>query len=98
MNFINTIQFTAIRAVKLLFKQFLEILDELKVENNSKIEDLQTTLVELEGFLKKEHGISVSLTSYIKYTNIFDENKMKLLRKRILDSGNALIREIETQR
>lgn len=91
-------QFTAVRAVKLLFKLFLEIFDELKVENDVKIKNLTQTLGELEVFLKKEHGISVSLESYVKYTNLLDENKQKQIRKRVLDYGNALLREIETQR
>lgn len=91
-------QFTAVRAVKLLFKSFLEILDEIRVENDSKIENLNQTLFELEAFLKKEHGVSISLTSYVKYTNVLDEHKVKQIRKRILDYGNSLLREIETQR
>lgn len=98
MNFLNTMQFTAVRAVKLLFKSFLEILDELRVENDSKIEELKRTFSDLELFLKKEHGVSISLTSYVKYTNVLDEPKMKQIRKRILDYGNSLLREIETQR
>lgn len=98
MNFLNTMQFTAVRAVKLLFKNFLEILDEIRAENDAKIEDLRVTFVDLEEFLKKEHGVSISLTSYIKYSNVLDENKMKQIRKRVLDYGNSLLREIETQR
>jgi len=98
MNLIGTMQFTAVRAVKLLFKLFLEILDELRVENDAKLQDLNQTFLELEVFLKKEYGISVSLIPYIKHTNMLDENKMKQLRKRVLDYGNSLLREIETQR
>jgi hypothetical protein len=98
MELFSTMQFTAVRAVKLLFKSFLEIIDELRVENDSKIDDLHKTLEDLEVFLKKEHGISICLTSYVKYTNVLDEHKTKQIRKRILDYGNSLLREIETQR
>jgi ABC-type phosphate/phosphonate transport system substrate-binding protein len=91
-------RFTAERAVKLLFKLFLEILNELRVENEENQEDLQKTFLELEDFLKKEHGISVNLISYLKYSNNLDDNKIKQLRKRILDYGNSLLREIENQR
>jgi IS4 transposase len=91
-------QFTAVRAVKLLFKLFLEIIDEIRVENNVKLDELNKTLEDLEIFLKKEHGISISLTSYMKYSNVLDDHKMKQLRKRVLDYGNSLLREIETQR
>ena len=97
MNFYN-MQFTAERAVKLLFKLFLEILDEEKVENEENQKNLEKTFLELEDFLKKEHGISVNLISYLKYSNNLDDNKIKQLRKRILDYGNSLLREIETQR
>jgi hypothetical protein len=48
-------QFTAERAVKLLFKLFLEILDEEKVENEENQKNLEKTFLELEDFLKKEH-------------------------------------------
>lgn len=98
MNWVSPMQFTAVRAVKLLFRLFLEILDELKVENDAKIENLNKTLEDLENFIKKEHQISINLTSHVKHTNILDESKMKQLRKRILDYGNSLLREIETQR
>jgi hypothetical protein len=91
-------RFTAERAVKLLFKLFLEILDEQKVESEENQKNLEKTFLELEDFLKKEHGISVNLISYLKYSNHLDDNKIKQLRKRILDYGNALLREIETQR
>ncbi len=97
MNF-YTMQFTAERAVKLLFKLFLEILDEEKVENEENQKNLEKTFLELEDFLKKEHGISVNLISYLKYSNNLDDNKIKQLRKRILDYGNSLLREIENQR
>jgi ABC-type phosphate/phosphonate transport system substrate-binding protein len=91
-------RFTAERAVKLLFKLFLEILDEQKVENEENQKNLEKTFLELENFLKKEHGISVNLISYLKYSNNLDDNKIKQLRKRILDYGNSLLREIENQR
>ena len=97
MNFYN-MRFTAERAVKLLFKLFLEILDEQKVESEENKKNLEKTFLELEDFLKKEHGISVNLISYLKYSNNLDDNKIKQLRKRILDYGNSLLREIETQR
>lgn len=97
MNFYN-MQFTAERAVKLLFKLFLEILDEEKVENEENQKNLEKTFLELEEFLKKEHGISINLISYLKYSNNLDDNKIKQLRKRILDYGNSLLREIENQR
>jgi hypothetical protein len=91
-------RFTAERAVKLLFKLFLEILDEQKVENEDNQKNLEKTFLELEDFLKKEHGISINLISYLKYSNNLDDNKIKQLRKRILDYGNSLLREIENQR
>lgn len=97
MNFYN-MRFTAERAVKLLFKLFLEILDEQKVENEENQKNLENTFLELEQFLKKEHGISINLISYLKYSNNLDDNKIKQLRKRILDYGNSLLREIENQR
>ena len=97
MNFYN-MRFTAERAVKLLFKLFLEVLNELRVENEENQENLKKTFLELEDFLKKEHGISVNLISYLKYSNNLDDNKIKQLRKRILDYGNSLLREIENQR
>jgi hypothetical protein len=97
MNFYN-IRFTAERAIKQLFRTFLEILDELKIENDKNCKDLEKTFLEIESFLKKEHNISINLLSYLKYNNNLDENKLKQLRKRILDQGNSLLREIETQR
>lgn len=93
----SIIKFSAIRSIKLLFKLFLEIFDELKVQGEINNQNLKNTFLEVETFLKKEHGVAVSLTPFLKYSNIIDENKSKQIRKRILDYGNSLIREIETQ-
>lgn len=93
----ETMKFTAIRAVKLLFRQFLEIFDELKVDSENNARNLKETFVDIELFLKKEHGVSISLTPFLKHYNAIDDNKSKQIRKRILDYGNHLIREIETQ-
>jgi len=95
---VENMRFTAIRAVKLLFRQFLEVFDELKVEGELNNKKLEATFVEMEDFLKREHGVSVNLRSFLKYSNVVSEDKCKQLRKRILDYGNSLIREIETQR
>lgn len=95
---VETLRFTAIRAVKLLFKQFLEIIDELKVESENNNKNLKVTFEELEDFLKKEYGVAVNLQTFLKYSNVIDENKSKQIRKRILDYGNHLMREIDTQR
>jgi len=94
----NTMQFTAIRAVKLLFRHFLEIFDELKFDSENNNKNLAATFKEIEEFLKTEHGVSVNLSPFLKYSNVIDENKSKQIRKRILDYGNSLIREIETQK
>ena len=94
----ETMRFTAIRAVKLLFRQFLEIFDEIKVESENNNRNLKITFDEIEDFLKKEHGVVVNLQPFLKYSNVVDENKSKQIRKRILDYGNNIIREIETQR
>lgn len=95
---VENMRFTAIRAVKLLFRQFLEVFDELKVEGELNNKKLEETFVEMEDFLKREHSVSVNLRSFLKYSNVVNEDKCKQLRKRILDYGNSLIREIETQR
>lgn len=95
---VDGIRFTAIRAVKLLFRQFLEIFDELKTESESSHKNLERTFIEIEEFVKREHGISINLIPFLKYSNPINEEKSKQIRKRILDYGNSLIREIETQR
>ena len=63
MNFYN-MQFTAERAVKLLFKLFLEILDEEKVENEENQKNLEKTFLELEDFLKNCKVGKVYVTAF----------------------------------
>ncbi len=94
---ITPAHFSGVRAAKLLFKQTLEIVDEIRVENDVKIAELKKTLEGLEKFIKKEHNISVSLVRFADYTNVLTEAKVAAIRKRVLDTGNALIREIESQ-
>lgn len=70
----------------------LEALEDLQKEHNANFYKLALVLEDIQKELKEKHNINLPLTSFVKMANYFDEEKFKLLRKRILDKTNDLIR------
>lgn len=95
--FTKALYFGAIRRVKLLFKFMLEMLAEIKTEHEISVKKLDCTLQDIEKFIKEKHGVDVPLRQLVRHSDFLDEDKSKLYRKRILDYGNALVREIEEE-
>lgn len=70
------------RAITLLFKRYLELIDGLIVEHDDALAKLAENLP----------------SEYVKYLNLADhltEAKADLLRKHVLDAGNQTIRDLE---
>ena len=77
----DILDFQVRRNVTALFKSFLDILEEIKIEN-------ATSLKTLSSLLREEDRKLVTQASW------FTEEKKQLLRKRVLDAGNTCIRNI----
>lgn len=85
-----------IRRIVLAFKHNLEILAEIKREHDTSLEKLSQSLCDYEIFLKDKYGIDVELNHLLNHADYLDEQKIAIYRKRILDYGNTLKREMET--
>lgn len=93
----KALYFGAIRRLRLLFKFMLEMLAEIKAEHEISVKKLNLTLVDIERFVKEKHGIDIQLNQMVRHADFLDEEKAKLYRKRILDYGNALVRELDEE-
>jgi len=88
MDFRSIIKDAAARKLLDLAKVFLEILDELKKEEESKSEKF-SSLAEQWGLKGRD------LAAFLSVVITFDSCKKDILRKRILDKTNQLTRELE---
>jgi hypothetical protein len=70
--------------ITLLFKTFLEMIEDLSVEHSLNIKQLKTELP------KKYHPI-------VDQSNCFTPEKLKYMRKKILDHGNECLRRDEKE-
>lgn len=85
-----------IRRIILTFKHDLEILAEIKKEHDISLEKLSQSLCDYEVFLKEKYHIDIELNHLLNHADYLDEQKVLMYRKRILDYGNALKREMES--
>lgn len=77
----------AARKVIVLAKEFLEIIEELEVEEESKIEKFENAA--------RKFDVNEQLDVLVPFLYLIDKKKKETLRKRILDKANSLVRELE---
>lgn len=70
--------------ISFLFKTFLEMLEDLNVEHSLNIQQLKISLP------KKYHQV-------VDQANCFTPEKLKYMRKKILDHGNECLRRDEKE-
>jgi hypothetical protein len=97
MNAGEILCFNACRKLVIQYKRFLDLLADLQADNDQHSEKLIDALREIEDRLNREQGISVSLSQHALQSICFDADKLKRMRKQILDFGNDLKRETETE-
>ncbi len=88
--------FGGVRKITLMFKHSLDMLAEIKKEHDNSVSKLRESLEDIE-MLLEEKGFSVQLSHLANHADYLDENKMGIYRKRTLDYGNALRREMEQE-
>lgn len=67
-----------------LYKGFLVLLEDLYVDH-------------LTNFHKLEQSLPQKYKPLVRQANYFDDSKLKYLRKKTLDLGNAIIRENQSE-
>lgn len=76
-----------------LYKYFLEVLEEIKIDHESGIDRLRKALVFTQNRVKKKHDLELIIEPIALQARFFDEKYYNILRKRILDKGNETIRK-----
>lgn len=87
MDFRDIIRDAAKRKIVDLAKNFLDIIDELKKEDQDKVENFIV--------FAESNGLGEQARNLRPFLFLINDNKKKVLRKRILDTTNSLLRELE---
>lgn len=82
------------RRIVAQFKHSLGVLQDIKFDHDKAMDKLDEALFEIQEDLK-EKGINVELCHLTTQAVWMDEDRLNLLRKKILDFGNNLKREVE---
>lgn len=91
----DLIKFNSIRKIVLCFKHSLEILNDIKLEHDKRLSELYKSLEDLEIFVKDKTGFDLEFCHLSNHVDFLSDEKIALLRKKILDYGNNLKREME---
>ncbi len=86
--------FRAKRAIVSLHKFCLDLLADLCKEHDDRINKCGDSLLDMEEFIQTSHGIDVDIAHLTKHFSFFDEERLKLIRKKILNHSEALQREL----
>lgn len=89
--------FAGVRKIILVFKHDLEVIAEIKKEHDISLTKLYNSLEDMECFLKEKQGVDVELTHLANHAEFLDDEKMGIIRKRVLDFGNTMKREMENE-
>lgn len=87
MDFREIVREAAKRKLIDLAKVCLDIIDELKKEDAAQVEKILTIV--------QNNGCGENIQSLRPFLFLLDDNKKEIIRKRILDKTNELIRELE---
>lgn len=79
-----------------MFKFALEVLQDIKLEHDEMVEKLGESLGDMEDFIEKQ-GVKIELCHLVNYSSFLTEEKLNFYRKKILDHGNKLKRELEIE-
>lgn len=87
MEYKEIIRHAAKRKILDSAKTFLDIIDELKKEDIIKVNNFMA--------VAEENGLGEQAKALRPFLFLLDDGKKEILRKRILDRTNELIRELE---
>ena len=89
-------KFRQTRRLVSLWKFALEQIADIKTEQDNAVERLVAALGDMEDNLK-EKGVDIELTHLAHFAEFLDDKRAEFYRKKILDHGNNLKREIEAE-
>lgn len=90
----QVLRFRAEKRISRMMAFGLGVLNELKVEQENQLTKLGDSLLEIEEFLSEKYSIDIDLGHLAKHGEFLDDAKMKAIRKRFLDYGGELQREL----
>jgi hypothetical protein len=96
MNSKDILEFSATRKLVVQYKHFLTILENLQEEYRSNFQRLFDVYEQKEKKIGKINT-DITLLDNLYQADWFTDDRMQLLRKNILDLGNDLKRELETE-
>ncbi len=92
----EVLEFSASRKIVVLYKRFLDLLIDLRADSEANLDRLEDALSDVQRKLD-DAKVPVSVMSNFDQFDWFDEDKLQRLRKTVLDLGNDLKRELQTE-
>ena len=93
MEFGDILKFNASRKLIVQSKLYLDLLSDLKEDFDAQLGRLKATFQKIEEDLEGR----IHLAHLVDQADWLDEDKMRRLRKKILDKANDLKREVEAE-
>lgn len=90
----EVLRFRAEKRIDKMMILGLNVLQELRNQQENQIQKLGDSLMEIEEFLHEKYGVDIDLGHLVKHAEILDESQAKTYRKRFLDYGGELRREL----
>ncbi len=91
-------KFRDIRRLTSMFKFALDQIQDIRTEHDTARDTLFNSLLDLEKWLEEKHGVQIELCHLINGADFLTDERVKFYRKKILDHGGELKREIENER
>ena len=85
------------RRITSFWNFMLVFLDEIKFDHDAMVERLGQSLGDLEVFLE-DNKTPLELCHLTNNANFIDDLRLRAWRKRIIDRGNDLIRELDNEK
>ncbi len=90
-------RFRQTRRITTVFKFALGQLQDIQIEHNIARDNLLQSLEDMENWLEEKHGVKLELCHLVNSANYFTDERVEFYRKRILDHGNNIKREVENE-
>lgn len=87
-------RFRGEQRISSMMKYSLDVLSDIRDQQSIQIDKLGESLIDMESFLNEKYGIEIDLAHLAKHAEFLDESQFNLLRKKILDCGGTLRREL----
>ena len=87
-------RFRGEQRISSMMKYSLDILNDIREQQSIQVNKLGESLLDIESFLNERYDIDIDIAHLTKHAEFLDEFQFAIIRKKILDYGGVLRREL----